>query len=194
MTIYISSDKYRTSRWSSFCFLKNGSSMRYHICFRVSQCFCSLIFLWRGYKSQRINPFLSIRWKLIQIIPTQQPNRVLIHKLPDVQLIIPEEVVMQPRLFIVILVLQSERPMRVLIDTLILFQMTPAGIVAELQEVAVLIGHLSWDADLVAVEVVRLLSVFSVFVDVVLIGETAYVPHIPYISTEGFMLIIKCFE
>ena len=71
---------------------------------------------------------------------------------------------MQPRLFIVILVLQSERPMRVLIDTLILFQMTPAGIVAELQELAVLIGHLSWDADLVAVEVVRLLSVFSVFV------------------------------
>ena len=60
--------------------------------------------------------------------------------------------------------MQSERPMRVLIDTLILFQMTPAGIVAELQELAVLIGHLSWDADLVAVEVVRLLSVFSVFV------------------------------
>ena len=67
-------------------------------------------------------------------------------------------------MIIVILVLQSERPMRVLIDTLILFQMTPAGIVAELQELAVLIGHLSWDADLVAVEVVRLLSVFSVFV------------------------------
>jgi len=35
--------------------------------------------------------------------------------------------------------------------------MTPAGIVAEPQELAVLIGHLSWDADLVAVEVVRLL-------------------------------------
>ena len=69
---------------------------------------------------------------------------------------------MQTRLFIVILVLQSERPMRVLIDTLILFQMTPAGIVAEPQELAVLIGHLSWDADLVAVEVVRLLSVFVV--------------------------------
>ena len=94
---------------------------------------------------------------------------------------------MQPRLFIVILVLQSERPMRVLIDTLILFQMTPAGIVAELQELAVLIGHLSWDADLVAVEVVRLLSVFSVFVDVVLIGETACVPLISYVRTEGFV-------
>ena len=57
--------------------------------------------------------------------------------------------------------------MRVLIDTLILFQMTPAGIVAELQELAVLIGHLSWDADLVAVEVVGLLAVFVVFADVV---------------------------
>ena len=54
--------------------------------------------------------------------------------------------------------------MRVLIDTLILFQMTPAGIVAELQELAVLIGHLSWDADLVAVEVVGLLAAFAVFV------------------------------
>ena len=37
------------------------------------------------------------------------------------------------------------------------------GLVAEPQEVAVFIGHLSWDADLVAVEVVGLLSVFSVF-------------------------------
>ena len=94
---------------------------------------------------------------------------------------------MQPRFKVAILVLQSERPMRVLIDTLILFQMTPAGIVAEPQELAVLIGHLMRDADLVAVEVVRLLSVFSVFVDVVFIGETACVPHISYVRTEGFV-------
>ena len=92
--------------------------------------------------------------KLIQILSTQQPNRILIHKPPRIRLIIPEEVVVQPRLFIVILVLQSERPMRVLIDTLILFQMTPAGIVAEPQELAVLIGHLMRNTDLVAVEVV----------------------------------------
>ena len=57
--------------------------------------------------------------------------------------------------------------MRVLIDTLILFQMTPAGIVAELQELAVLIGHLSWDADLVAVEVVDLLAAFALGIGVV---------------------------
>ena len=44
-----------------------------------------------------------------------------------------------------------------------LFQTTPAGIVVEPQEVAVLIGHLSRDADLVAVEVVGLLAAFTVF-------------------------------
>ena len=92
--------------------------------------------------------------KLIQILSTQQPNRILIHKPPRIRLIIPEEVVVQPRLFIVILVLQSERPMLVLIDTLILFQMTPAGIVAEPQELAVLIGHLMRNTYLIAVEVV----------------------------------------
>lgn len=44
------------------------------------------------------------------------------------------------------------------------FQTTPARIVEELQEVAVFIGHLSWDADWVAVEVVGLLAAFPVFV------------------------------
>ena len=46
-----------------------------------------------------------------------------------------------------------------------LFQKAPAGVVVEPQEVTVLIGHLSWDADLVAVEVVGLLVAFSGFVD-----------------------------
>ena len=36
-------------------------------------------------------------------------------------------------------------------------------------------SHLSWDADLVAVEVVGLLAVFAVFVDAVSIRETAYI-------------------
>ena len=56
-----------------------------------------------------------------------------------------------------------------------LFQTAPAGIVAEPQELAVIIGHFTRDADLVAVEVVGLLEVFTVFVDVVLIDETACV-------------------
>ena len=48
-----------------------------------------------------------------------------------------------------------------------LFQTTPSGIFAEPQEIAVFIGHLSWDTDLVAVEAVGLLVAFSVFVGVV---------------------------
>ena len=41
----------------------------------------------------------------------------------------------------------------------------PGKIAPELQELAVLIGHLARDADLVAVEVVGLLAAFSVFCD-----------------------------
>ena len=67
-----------------------------------------------------------------------------------------------------------------------------AGVVAELQQIAVFIGHLSRDADLVAVEVVGLLAAFAVFVDVVLIGETAYVPHVPYDKTEDFVRATAC--
>ena len=57
----------------------------------------------------------------------------------------------------------------------ILFQTTQGGAFAVPQEISVLIGHLAWDADLVAVEVVGLLAVFAVFVDVVLLGENTYV-------------------
>ena len=41
---------------------------------------------------------------------------------------------------------------------------SPAGVFAIPQQIAILIGHLSRDADLVAVEVVGLLAAFSVFV------------------------------
>ena len=56
-----------------------------------------------------------------------------------------------------------------------LFQTTPSCVVAEPNQIAVCISHLSWDADLVAVEVVGLLAAFSVFADRVSIGETAHV-------------------
>ena len=69
---------------------------------------------------------------------------------------------MQPRLAVTILVLQAEGLVCAIRYLGFLFQTTPAGVVAEPQEVAVLIGHLSWDADLVAVEVVGLLAVFAV--------------------------------
>ena len=53
-----------------------------------------------------------------------------------------------------------------------LFQTTLSCVVAEPNQIAVCIGHLSWDADLVAVEVVGLLAAFA---DRVSIGETAHV-------------------
>jgi len=44
------------------------------------------------------------------------------------------------------------------------FQVTPTVIIPKPKQIAILIGHLSRDADLVAVEVVGLLVAFSVFV------------------------------
>ena len=64
---------------------------------------------------------------------------------------------MQPRLTVGILVLQADRLVCAIRYLGFLFQTTPAGIVAELQEVAVFIGYLTRDADLVAVEVVDVL-------------------------------------
>ena len=60
-----------------------------------------------------------------------------------------------------ILVLKPERLVCAIRYLGFLFQTTPAGIVAEPQEVAVFIGHLPWDADLVAVEVVDFLFAFA---------------------------------
>ena len=71
---------------------------------------------------------------------------------------------MQPRLTVGILVLQAEGLVCAIRYLGFLFQTTPAGVVAEPQEVAVFIGHLARDADLVAVEVVGLLAAFAFFV------------------------------
>ena len=46
-----------------------------------------------------------------------------------------------------------------------LFQTPSGGVFAVPQQIAVLIGNFSWDADLVAVEVVGLLASFTFFVD-----------------------------
>ena len=70
---------------------------------------------------------------------------------------------MQPRFTVGVLVLQAERLVSTIRYLGFLFQTTPAGVVAEPQELAVLIGHLARDADLVAVEVAGLLSAFAVF-------------------------------
>ncbi|EFX37024.1 hypothetical protein HMPREF9423_0668 [Streptococcus infantis ATCC 700779] len=52
------------------------------------------------------------------------------------------------------MVLQSERLVHVLVNPLILFQMTSAGVVTKPYQITFAIGHLSQDADLVVVEVV----------------------------------------
>ena len=70
---------------------------------------------------------------------------------------------MQTRLTVGILVLQAEGLVCAIRYLGFLFQTTPAVIIAEPQQVAVLIGHLSRNADLIAVEVVDLLVAFAVF-------------------------------
>ena len=72
---------------------------------------------------------------------------------------------MQPGLFIEVLVLQSERLMRVPIDALILFQTTPGGVFAVPQEIAVDIGHLARYADLIIVEISDVLRFVSVVME-----------------------------
>ena len=70
---------------------------------------------------------------------------------------------MQSRLFFEVLVLQSERLVRILVNPLIFFQTTPDGVFAVPQQIAVDVGHLARDADLVAVEVAGSLPAFAVF-------------------------------
>ena len=106
---------------------------------------------------------MSIRRKSEKVKSTPQPNRILIHKPTRIRFVIPEEIVMQPRFTVGILVLQAEGLVSAIRYLGFLFQTTPGGVFAVPQEIAVLIDHLSRDADLVAVEVVGLLAVFAVF-------------------------------
>ena len=80
---------------------------------------------------------------------------------------------MQPGLFIEVLVLQSERLVRILVNPLILFQTASGGVFTVQQQIDMDVGHLARCANLVAVEVVGLLVAFSVFIDRVSLGETA---------------------
>ena len=111
---------------------------------------------------------MNIRRKLINIKAAPQPNRVLIHKPARIRLVIPIKVIVQPRLRIKILVLQSERLVRAS-NIRLAVESAPAVVITEPQQPGVLIGHLARDADLVAVEVVDFLFAFAVFV-----GPVAY--------------------
>ena len=70
---------------------------------------------------------------------------------------------MQPCLTVGVLVLQAEGLVSIIRYSSFLFQTTPAGVVAEPQQITVSVCHLARDTDLVGMEVVGLLSVFSVF-------------------------------
>ena len=72
---------------------------------------------------------------------------------------------MQSGLFIEVLVLQSERLMRVPIDALIFFQTTPGGVFAVPQQITMNVGHLARDADLVVVEIGEVLPFVLVVVE-----------------------------
>ena len=64
---------------------------------------------YKSYISTWVYPVLSIRRKLINVKDFFQPNRVLIDKSSAVWVVVHEEVIMQPRLTVDILVLQLER-------------------------------------------------------------------------------------
>ena len=61
-------------------------------------------------------------------------------------------------------ILQSEGLVSAICYLGLLFKSIPAGVVVEPQQIAMDVGHLARDDDLVAVEVVGLLAAFSVFV------------------------------
>ena len=58
--------------------------------------------------------------QLIKVIPTYQPNRVLFHKPTDFRFKVVHQAVKQSGLFIIILVVQSERLIRIPIDPFVL--------------------------------------------------------------------------
>ena len=106
---------------------------------------------------------MCVRSKRVEVFIPPQPDRVLIDKPPRMRVVVPEEVVMQPRFPVAILVLQPERLVRIG-NIGFLREFAPAAIVAEPQQPSLAVGHLPRQADLVAVEVVDLPSGFARFV------------------------------
>ena len=88
----------------------------------------------------------------------------MIIKPSDSTVVVPEEVVMQPRFTVAILVLQPEWLVRRSHYVRFALQFTPTVIISEPNQIAFIIGYLSRSADLVAVEVVDFLFAFAVCV------------------------------
>ena len=74
-------------------------------------------------------------------------------KPPNLRIIVAEEVVMQPCLFIIMLILQADRLVHLWFQTIFLGQFAPAAIVTAPNNIAFFIGHLARDADLIVVVV-----------------------------------------
>lgn len=85
---------------------------------------------------------------------------------------------MQPRFMVGILVLQTEGLVGSSGYVDFALQFTPIVIIPESNQITFIIGHLSRDTDLVAVEVVGLLAAFSVFV-----GPVVYL-------RQGFVTVV----
>ena len=116
--------------------------------FRTIRC-CSS----KPYQTQWVNPILYIYCKLVKIISALKYNRILMHKPSRIRLIVTEEVIVQPRLFIKILILQTERLVRILINPLVFVQLTPSGIFAVPYQITKLVGHFFRNTDLVVMEI-----------------------------------------
>ena len=74
---------------------------------------------------------------------------------------------MQPRFTVGILVLHAEGLVCAIRYSSFFFQTTPAGVVAEPQLITIFINYLSWNTDLVTVEVVGLLVPFDFGIGVI---------------------------
>ena len=92
---------------------------------------------------------MPIGRKLIQVFPTQQPNRILIHKPTAHGVIVAQEIIVKASFLIVILVLKPERLMCVRVDFLFFFQAAPSVILPRPQQVAELVGLLAGDTNLI---------------------------------------------
>ena len=102
---------------------------------------------------------------------------------------------MQPRHTVGVLVLKSEGLVSVLIDAFIFFQTPPGGIFAVPQEIAVDVGLLARYTDLVAVEVVGLLSTPPLSLMWFRQAKPrTCVPHVPYVGIGGFVRDTVCYN
>ncbi len=114
-----------------------------------------------GNPAKWIQPAYWVRSISIKILPTQQPNRILRYKPPNLRVIIPKRVVMQPRLDIKILPLKSQVLFNLIHHQL--FHRTPRPVLGLPDDLPFGVGHFQRCTNLVGVEVVNLVLDFAFF-------------------------------